>query len=210
MNYSIVNYSDNSSKKAVFDEDEEDKYKERNSENSLKRKESGGGGKSTLEELIREEEKKKEKINRKDYWLREGIIVKIMSKALAEKGYYKQKGVVHYSKQGQMFKSQVQSMHKEILQSPWLCELMAFHINLRETKVQSRKAHAFFDGCSLTFKDEKPALTCELLDSIKIDIDLTCSICLKYWEERAQSERVERLKQIKKHWESQCRLFVAV
>ncbi|XLS94827.1 hypothetical protein HN51_070835 [Arachis hypogaea] len=86
---------------------------------------------------------------------------------------------VHYSKQGQMFKSQVQSMHKEILQSPWLCELMAFHINLRETKVQSRKAHAFFDGCSLTFKDEKPALTCELLDSIKIDIDLTCSICLK-------------------------------
>ncbi|XLT60058.1 hypothetical protein HN873_052662 [Arachis hypogaea] len=72
---------------AVFDEDEEDKYKERNSGNSLKRKESGGGGKSTLEELIREEEKKKEKINRKDYWLREGIIVKVMSKALAEKGY---------------------------------------------------------------------------------------------------------------------------
>ncbi|XP_072084644.1 E3 ubiquitin-protein ligase NLA-like [Arachis hypogaea] len=205
-------------KKAVFDEDEEDKYKERNSGNSLKREESGGGGKSTLEELIREEEKKKEKINRKDYWLREGIIVKVMSKALAEKGYYKQKGVVHYSRQGQMFKSQVQSMHKEILQSPWLCELMALHINLRETKVQSRKAHAFFDGCSLTFKDGKPALTCELLDSIKIDIDLTCSICLlkylyscqKYWEKRAQSERVERLKQIKEHWESQCRLFVGV
>ncbi|RYQ92253.1 hypothetical protein Ahy_B09g098442 [Arachis hypogaea] len=83
---------------------------------------------------------------------------------------------------------------------------MAFHINLRETKVQFRKAHAFFDGCFLTFKDEKPALTCELLDSIKIDIDLTCSICL----ERAQSERVERLKQIKEHWESQCRLFVGV
>ncbi|KAL4300247.1 hypothetical protein AHAS_Ahas17G0181800 [Arachis hypogaea] len=80
--------------KAVFDEDEEDKYKEKNPENSLKRKESGGGGKSTLEELIREEEKKKEKINRKNYWLREGIIVKVMSKALAEKGYYKQKGVV--------------------------------------------------------------------------------------------------------------------
>ena len=94
VNYSIVNNSDNSSKKAVFDEDEEDKYKERNSENSLKRKESGGGGKSTLEELIREEEKKKEKINRKDYWLHEEIIVKVMNKALAEKGYYKQKGVV--------------------------------------------------------------------------------------------------------------------
>ena len=85
---------------------------------------------------------------------------------------------IHYSKQGQLFKSQIQSMHKEILQSPWLCELMAFHINLRETKVKSRKAHALFDGCSLTFKDGKPALTCELFDSIKVDIDLTCSICL--------------------------------
>ncbi|XLT31309.1 hypothetical protein HN873_062601 [Arachis hypogaea] len=65
VNYSIVNDSDNSSKKAVFDEDEEDKYKERNPRNSLKRKESSGGGNSTLEELIREEEKKKEKINRR-------------------------------------------------------------------------------------------------------------------------------------------------
>ncbi|KAF5960166.1 hypothetical protein HYC85_001375 [Camellia sinensis] len=36
----------------------------------------------------------KERINRKDYWLCEGIIVKVMSKALAEKGYYKQKQVV--------------------------------------------------------------------------------------------------------------------
>ncbi|XLU98648.1 hypothetical protein S245_012988, partial [Arachis hypogaea] len=65
--------------KDVFDEDEEDKYKERNPGNSLKRKESGSGGKSTLEEFIREEENKKEKINRKDYWLREGIIVKAIN-----------------------------------------------------------------------------------------------------------------------------------
>ncbi|PRQ49713.1 hypothetical protein RchiOBHm_Chr2g0124981 [Rosa chinensis] len=47
-----------------------------------------------LEELMREEERKKEMVNRKDYWVCEGIIVKVMSKALAEKGYYKQKGVV--------------------------------------------------------------------------------------------------------------------
>jgi len=85
---------------------------------------------------------------------------------------------IHYSKQGLLFKSQVQSMHKEILQSPWLCELMAFYINLRETKVNSRKEHALFDGCYLTIKDGKPSLTCELFDSIKLDVDLTCSICL--------------------------------
>lgn len=85
---------------------------------------------------------------------------------------------IHYSKQGQAFKSQVQSMHIEILQSPWLCELMAFHINLRETKTKTRKAPAFFDGCSLIFNDGKPSLSCELFESVKLDIDLTCSICL--------------------------------
>ncbi|XP_055614609.1 DNA/RNA-binding protein KIN17 [Uranotaenia lowii] len=48
---------------------------------------------SALEELIREEEIKKEKSNRKDYWLAEGIVVKLVSKSLGEK-YYKEKGVV--------------------------------------------------------------------------------------------------------------------
>jgi DNA/RNA-binding protein KIN17 len=77
----------------VFDEVDEEKHEERIPKNNLKRKESGGG-KSTLEEMIKEEERKKEKLNRKDYWLHEGIVVKVMSKVLAEKGYYKQKGVV--------------------------------------------------------------------------------------------------------------------
>lgn len=54
----------------------------------------GGGGKSALHELMKEEEKAKERMNRKDYWLCEGILVKVMSKTLADKGYYKQKGIV--------------------------------------------------------------------------------------------------------------------
>ncbi|KAF5797135.1 putative KIN17-like protein [Helianthus annuus] len=57
------------------------------------KKEKSGGG-SALDELIKEEEKAKERMNRKDYWLCEGIVVKVMSKVLADKGYYKQKGVV--------------------------------------------------------------------------------------------------------------------
>lgn len=85
---------------------------------------------------------------------------------------------IHYSKQGQAFKSQAQSMHIEILQSPWFCELMAFHINLRETKVKSGQAPALFEGCSLILNDGKPSLSCELFDSVKLDVDLTCSICL--------------------------------
>lgn len=208
----------------------------------------------------------------------EDLVTYALINATAIRKILKKYDKVHYSKQGQLFKSQVQSMHKEILQSPWLCELMAFHINLRETKVDSRKETALFDECSLTFKDGKPSLTCELFDSVKIDIDLTCSICLdtvfdpvsltcghifcyicacsaasvsivdglkaanpkekcplcreraayegavhleelnillgrscqEYWEQRLQSERVERIKQIKAHWDSQCRAFMGV
>ncbi|RDX89030.1 E3 ubiquitin-protein ligase BAH1, partial [Mucuna pruriens] len=185
---------------------------------------------------------------------------------------------IHYSKQGQLFRSKVQTMHKEILQSPWLCELIALHLNLRETRVGSREAPSLFDGCYLTFDDGKPSLTCELFDSIKIDMYLTCSVCLdtvfdpvsltcghifcytcacsaasvtivdglkeadpkekcplcrvgrvyedavhleelnillgrscpEYWEKRLQMERVERLRQVKEHWEMQCRVFMGI
>ncbi|KAI3806398.1 hypothetical protein L1987_22302 [Smallanthus sonchifolius] len=74
------------SSRFVFDEVD-------NVDKAGKEKERTGGG-SALDELIKEEEKAKERINRKDYWLCEGIVVKVMSKDLADKGYYKQKGVV--------------------------------------------------------------------------------------------------------------------
>jgi len=198
--------------------------------------------------------------------------------AIAMRKILKKYDKIHYSKQGQAFKSQAQSMHLEILQSPWLCELMAFHINLRETKPEQRKASALFDGCSLVINEGKASLFCELFDSIKLDIDLTCSVCLdtvfdpvaltcghiycymcacksasvtivdglkaadrkekcplcrdagvfegavhldelnillsrscpEYWEERLQAERVERIQQVKEHWEYQCRAFMGV
>jgi len=49
--------------------------------------------KTALAEMIEEEEQKKEKLNRKDYWLMKGIVVKIITKELGEK-YYKKKAVV--------------------------------------------------------------------------------------------------------------------
>ncbi|KAK9282636.1 hypothetical protein L1049_010855 [Liquidambar formosana] len=78
------------SSKSVFVEAESDKNERSKSGGNVGK--SGGG--SALDELMKEEEKAKERSNRKDYWLCEGIIVKVMSKALAEKGYYKQKGLV--------------------------------------------------------------------------------------------------------------------
>lgn len=85
---SMKNVKGEGSSRFVFDEVE-------NVEKVEKDKKQKTGGGSALDELIREEEKAKERSNRKDYWLCEGIIVKVMSKDLAEKGYYKQKGVIH-------------------------------------------------------------------------------------------------------------------
>ncbi|CAM8930624.1 unnamed protein product [Rhodiola kirilowii] len=206
------------------------------------------------------------------------LVTYALFNAIAIRKILKKYDKVHYSKQGQAFKSQAQSMHMEILQSPWLIELMAFHINLPEIKTKSTKGPAFFDGCSLTITDDKPSLSCDLFDSVKLDIDLTCSICLdtvfdsvalscghifcymcacsaasvtivdglkeaspkekcplcreagvfaeavhleelnillkrnchEYWEQRLQTERAERIKQAKQHWENQCRAFVGV
>lgn len=107
------------------------------------------------------------------------LVTYALINAIAIRKILKKYDKVHYSKQGQAFKTQAQSMRIEILQSPWLSELMAFHINLRESKIKSRNAPGFFEACNLTFNDDgKPSLTCELFDSVKVDIDLTCSICL--------------------------------
>ncbi|KAI4301404.1 hypothetical protein L6164_034687 [Bauhinia variegata] len=207
------------------------------------------------------------------------LVTYALINAVAVRKILKKYDKIHVSNQGQLFKSQAQRMHMEILQSPWLCELMAFYINLRETKAANlTKGSALFDGCSLEINDGKPSLTCELFDSVKLDIDLTCSICLEtvfdpvsltcghifcymcacsaasvsivdglktanpkekcplcreervyegavhleelsillsrscqeYWEQRLQAERVERVKQIKQHWETQCRAFIGV
>ncbi|XP_010938402.1 probable E3 ubiquitin-protein ligase BAH1-like 1 [Elaeis guineensis] len=206
------------------------------------------------------------------------LVTYALINSIAMRKILKKYDKVHYSKQGQAFRSQAQSMHIEILQSPWLCELMAFYINLRQCKANSKAFMGLFEDCSLTFDDDKPMLSCGLFDSMKVDIGLTCSICLDtvfdpvsltcghifcfmcccsagsvsivdglktvgpkakcplcrqagvyagavhldelnillsrscpdYWEERLRSERVERVRRTKEHWQSQCRAFLGV
>lgn len=48
---------------------------------------------SVIEEVIKQEEEKKERMNRKNYWLHEDIIVKLVTKSLGD-NYYKQKARV--------------------------------------------------------------------------------------------------------------------
>ncbi|CAO1438241.1 unnamed protein product [Diamesa serratosioi] len=68
-------------------------YKSTSSRSSTKSDKSTSSKRSALDEIIEQEEKHKERKNRKDYWLAEGIVVKVMTKSLGD-DYYKQKAVV--------------------------------------------------------------------------------------------------------------------
>ncbi|KAJ3683713.1 hypothetical protein LUZ60_013940 [Juncus effusus] len=186
---------------------------------------------------------------------------------------------IHYSKQGQAFKAKAQSLHIEILQSPWLCELMAFYVNMRKNKGKGKtEIMELFGDCQLTFDDDKPIISCSLFESMRVEIDLTCSICLdtvfdpvalscghifcymcccsaasvtivdglksaerkqkcplcrrvgvypgavhleelnlllsnscpEYWQSRLRTERVERIRQAKEHWQSLSSAFMGI
>ncbi|XP_052757249.1 DNA/RNA-binding protein KIN17 [Galleria mellonella] len=55
--------------------------------------EEGRSKQSALDEIMHMQERAKEKANRKDYWLTEGIVVKIITKSLGDK-FYKRKALV--------------------------------------------------------------------------------------------------------------------
>lgn len=73
--------------------DDSGKFVKPSSSKSSSSKKDESRKRSALDEIMKMEETKKEKVNRKDYWLAEGIVVKIVTRSLGEK-FYKQKGVV--------------------------------------------------------------------------------------------------------------------
>ncbi|KAI5632958.1 domain of kin17 curved DNA-binding protein domain-containing protein [Phthorimaea operculella] len=76
------------------DEPSSSKKQKTEESRSKKAEDSSSRSKQTaLDEIMLEEERKKERNNRKDYWLTENIIVKIVTKSLGDQ-FYKRKGVV--------------------------------------------------------------------------------------------------------------------
>lgn len=55
---------------------------------------------------------------------------------------------------------------------------MVFYINLRDMKFKLGNEDLLFEGFVFVFDDDKLLMSCELFDSIKIDFDLICFICL--------------------------------
>ena len=85
---------------------------------------------------------------------------------------------MHESASGMNFKSKLQAKHLDIMQSPWLIELVAFHMNL--TSSDSLMSEELFDQFSydLNISDEEPILTLKLKGSENLEYNLTCPICL--------------------------------
>ncbi|CAN6468110.1 unnamed protein product [Victoria cruziana] len=108
----------------------------------------------------------------------EDLVTYATVNAIAIRKILKKYDKIHHSKQGQAFRLQARSMSIEILHSPWLIELIAFYINLKETKSTVRTIPGLLDECSVKFDQGKPSLSCILFESVQLEIDLTCSICL--------------------------------
>jgi len=70
------------------DDTVEEQQDPKNDSVSVKRKASA------LDDIMLEEEMKKDRLNRKEFWLAEEIVVKVMNSDLADGKYYKDKGVV--------------------------------------------------------------------------------------------------------------------
>ncbi|KAI3791633.1 hypothetical protein L2E82_05492 [Cichorium intybus] len=106
------------------------------------------------------------------------LIQFVVINAIALRKILKKYDKVHESESGMNFKSKLQAKHLDIMQSPWLIELIAFHMNLSGS--DSLTSDKLFGQLSydLNISDEESLLTLTLLGSEKLEYSLTCPICL--------------------------------
>ncbi|KAF3442793.1 hypothetical protein FNV43_RR16710 [Rhamnella rubrinervis] len=105
------------------------------------------------------------------------LIEYVTMNATAIRKILKKYDKVHSSENGKNFKSKMQAKHIELLQSPWLIELGALYLNfggLNGGQLDELSSHFY---CHLNARP--PVMTLMLQDSIKLDYDLTCAICLE-------------------------------
>lgn len=81
---------------------------------------------------------------------------------------------MHGSVNGRNFKSKMRAKHIEILQSPWLIELGAFYLNCDEPD----GPNLFSSSFSYDLNAAEPVITLMLPDSVTLEYNLNCAICL--------------------------------
>uniref|UniRef100_A0A453LPZ0 RING-type E3 ubiquitin transferase n=2 Tax=Aegilops tauschii subsp. strangulata TaxID=200361 RepID=A0A453LPZ0_AEGTS len=101
--------------------------------------------------------------------------------AIAIRKILKKYDKVHGSVSGRDFRSKMQSEHTELLQSPWLIELGAFHLNCDSSDIDEPVGffkNGFFKNFSCDLTGTQPVMTMAISETIKYDYSLTCPICL--------------------------------
>ena len=83
---------------------------------------------------------------------------------------------VHSSVNGENFKSRMHAEHIELLHSPWLIELGAFYLN--SSGLDGCELDGVYGHFSCDLNITEAVMTLILPDSIKLEYNLTCAICL--------------------------------
>ncbi|KAH0712579.1 probable E3 ubiquitin-protein ligase BAH1-like 1 [Solanum tuberosum] len=104
------------------------------------------------------------------------LIEYAMMNAIAMQKILKKYDKVHCSVTGRNFKSKMRSERLEILQSPWLIELGALYMNFNESN--GGKSNVIFSQFFCNLSDTGSIMTLKFPDSVKLEYDLTCPICL--------------------------------
>ncbi|EOA29277.1 hypothetical protein CARUB_v10025552mg [Capsella rubella] len=113
--------------------------------------------------------------------LQEGqiLIQYITMNAIAIRKILKKYDKVHSSVNGKKFKLKMRAERIELLHSPWLIELGAFYLNSGLDKVGNFKNSSFGRVSCEYLNDDQPMIQLTLPNSIELEFDLTCAICLE-------------------------------
>lgn len=104
------------------------------------------------------------------------LIEYVTMNAIAIRKILKKYDKIHGSVNGKNFKSKMRAEHIELLQSPWLIELGAFYLNFNGS--DGGESDVFFSHFFCNFNPTESVMTLMLPDSVKLEYNLTCAICL--------------------------------
>ncbi|KAK1296183.1 putative E3 ubiquitin-protein ligase BAH1-like 1 [Acorus calamus] len=104
------------------------------------------------------------------------LIDYITMNAIAIRKILKKYDKIHSSVNGRNFKTTLRAKHIELLQSPWLTELGAFCINSNNSDIG--KSGEFIQQFSCDFSGAEPLMTLTLSNSVNLEYNLTCAVCL--------------------------------
>ncbi|KAM7274898.1 hypothetical protein ACFE04_016764 [Oxalis oulophora] len=106
------------------------------------------------------------------------LIEYVTMNSIAIRKILKKYDKVHHSVNGKNFREKMMAEHLELLKSPWLIELGAFYLNSNGIESGEFREFPGFVSCD-DLSGSQPKITLALPNSIKLEYDLTCAICLE-------------------------------